>query len=363
MAANSALPVCSLFVHPSDLQALRRDIESDDPFPARLKLDGRSYQAEISYRGSHIRRYPKKSYFLSFRSPNTCQGAREWHLNAEYADPSMIRNKLSFDFFHQIGHLAPDARHIQLKLNGAPQGVYLQLESVDDLFLKKRGLPPGTLYYAINDDANFSLISPIDEDVKRELEAGYELKTGEEDDFRHLRELVYKINTTPQADFAAVISALIEIQPYFKWLAGVVCTQNFDAFIQNYALYRNAEQGTFTLIPWDFDGTWGRNLRGKPLRHDFIPITGYNTLTARLLTIPEIKSQYRTLMTEILETAFTPASIEPNLRQLLQTIRPALANDPYKRNSLDRFDTEYDVILEYIRKRNAFLREELTDLR
>ncbi|TCP59178.1 spore coat protein H [Tumebacillus sp. BK434] len=362
MEKSTALPVCSLFIHPADLQALRSDSESDDPVPARLKLGGRAYQTDISYRGAYTRRFKKKSYCLTFRSPNICQGAREWHLNAEYADPSMIRNKLSFDFFHQLGHLAPDSRYIQLKLNGVNQGVYLQLESVDDLFLKKRSLPPGILYYAVDNDANFSLLSPIDEDVKAALEDGYKLKTGEKGDFRHLRELVYTINTTPQADFAKVIATRLEIEPYFNWLAGVVCTQNFDAFIQNYALYRNGETGKFLLIPWDFDGTWGRNLRGKRLRHDFVPITGYNTLTARLLAVPAYRSMYRERMTRILETDFTPETLEPTVQKLLQTIRPAIAADPYLQGRLERFDAEYDVILAYIRNRNAFLREQLPTL-
>ncbi len=46
------------------------------------------------------------------------------------------------------------------------RGVYLQLEkSVDENFLKNRGLPSGSIYYAIDDDANFSLMSERDKDI------------------------------------------------------------------------------------------------------------------------------------------------------------------------------------------------------
>ena len=40
---------------------------------------------------------------------------------------------------------------------------------MDENFLKNRGLPSGSIYYAIDDDANFSLMSERDKDVKTEL--------------------------------------------------------------------------------------------------------------------------------------------------------------------------------------------------
>lgn len=87
-------------------------------------------------------------------------------------DPSLIRNKLSLDFFHDIGVLSPKSQHVFIKINGQIQGVYLQLESVDENFLKNRGLPSGSIYYAIDDDANFSLMSERDKDVKTEALCG-----------------------------------------------------------------------------------------------------------------------------------------------------------------------------------------------
>lgn len=100
---------------------------------------------------------------------------KEFHLNSEFMDPSLIRNKLSLDFFNDIGVLSPKSQHVFIKINGQTQGVYLQLESVDENFLKSRGLPSGSIYYAIDDDANFSLMSERDKDVKTELLQGMNL--------------------------------------------------------------------------------------------------------------------------------------------------------------------------------------------
>ncbi len=145
MGAVMELPEYQLFIHPSALSELRKDIWMDDPVAAKLTINKKKYEIDLAYRGSHIRDLRKKSYQLSFYKPSTYRNAKEVHLNAEFKDPSLLRNKLSFDFFNEIGCLAPNSRFVFLKLNGKDEGVYLELESVDEHFLANRQLPKGPL--------------------------------------------------------------------------------------------------------------------------------------------------------------------------------------------------------------------------
>lgn len=62
----------------------------------------KKYDIDIVYRGAHIREFEKKSYHVMFYKPKKFQGAKEFHLNSEFMDPSLIRNKLSLDFFFMI---------------------------------------------------------------------------------------------------------------------------------------------------------------------------------------------------------------------------------------------------------------------
>ena len=183
-------------------------------------------------------------------------GARKIHLNAEYRDPSLIRNKLSLDFFQDLGVLSPDSQHINLFRNGEIKGVYLQLESVDDLFLKKRGLPSGPIYYAINNDANFSLSRDADK-PKESLLSGYLQATGKPSDDNFLHHLITMINSTPQTEFLNKISQHLNMDKYILWLIGAICTMNNDGFTHNYALYRNSDTCMFEVVPWDYDATLG----------------------------------------------------------------------------------------------------------
>ena len=75
-----------------------------------------------------------------------------------------------------------------LTRNGSPKGVYLQLESVDELFLKKRGLPTGPIYYAVNNNANFSMMR--DEKMKDSLLSGYQRAFGNQSDDDILHEMI-----------------------------------------------------------------------------------------------------------------------------------------------------------------------------
>jgi spore coat protein H len=362
MYTDQTIPVYSIFVHPYDLKELRSDIWCDDPVLAKLRTGKKQYDVEFVYRGSHIRKFPKKSYHCTFLNPSRFHGAKEIHLNAEYVDPSLIRNKLSLDFFSSIGTLSPESRHVLLKINGKFQGVYLQLESVDELFLKKRGLPDGAIYYAEDDDANFSLFSSLDKDLKRSFESGYSRKCGDDEDDKALKELIYKINTTPRIDFETEIQKYIHVEKYLRWLAGVVCTQNFDGFIHNYAIYYNSQSRLFELIPWDYDATWGYDINGRDMEYDYVPIEGYNTLTARVLDVQAFRHQYQQIMKGILDDHFTVSALRPKIESMYRMIRPYIAKDPYKKDEVDQFDQEPQIIERYIKDRGRYLRKHLSDL-
>ncbi|MBM7645109.1 spore coat protein H [Scopulibacillus daqui] len=360
MSIQRDIPLYQIFIHPLDLKELRSDIWCDDPVMAKLIIGKDQYNIDIAYRGAHIRKFKKKSYRVEF--PRNDFGVKELHLNAEYMDKSLLRNKLSLDFFSSIGILSPKSRYVMLNINGKDQGVYLQLESVDRQFLKIRNLPSGAIYYAEDDDANFSLISPIDEDVKKAFDCGYSRKEGTDEDDRHLKDLIYKINTLPNGDFEKEIVKHIDIDKYLRWLSGVICTQNFDGFVHNYALYRRDDNGLFEIIPWDYDATWGRDINGKIMDYDYIPITGYNTLTARVLDVPSFRKHYRRLLENILNQQFTVGYLKEKILSMHELLRPYVLKDPYIKKDIDIFDEEPKLILAFIKDRNLYLKKHLSDL-
>lgn len=356
------IPKYDIFIHPMDLKELKSDIWIDEPVPAAFKTGKKRYEIDIAYRGSHIRKFKKKSYHVKFYKPKTFGFAHEIHLNAEYKDPSLLRNKISLDFFTGIGTFSPASQHVILSINGKNEGIYLQLESVDENFLKRRNLPEGAIFYAIDDDANFSLMSPIDHDTKKRLDSGYEVKYGIPNDSLKLANFIFELNTTPRSDYERVIETHLDVEKYLRWMAGVVCTQNYDGFVHNYALYLNRKTNLFEVIPWDYDATWGRDIHGEKMRYDYVRLEGFNTLTARLLDIPNYKKMYLSIMASILENQFTVDFMAPKVEKLHQLLRPFVLQDPYIQNKVAQFDSEPEYIFQFIKDRNRYLLEKLNNL-
>jgi spore coat protein H len=362
MDEDVILPQYKLFIKPMDLRELRRDIWIDEPLPAQLTIDGKRLDIDIAYRGSHIRDFPKKSYQVSFYKPKSFRGSKQIHLNAEFKDPSLIRNKLSFDFFAELGVLSPQSRHIFLVQNGKAEGVYLEIEAVDENFIKRRNLPNGSIYYAVDGDANFSLMSDLDKETKKSLKLCYERKVGGPEDEYYLQEFIFNINTLSNSEFEKDIQKFVDVDKYLRWVAGVIFTSNYDGFVHNYALYRNGESRVFEIIPWDYDATWGRDVNGKIMEPDYVPIEGFNTLTARLLYVDTFRKQYRTLLEEIMEQQFTVEHMIPKVEKLTQLIRPSVNQDPYKKQNMDIFDQEISVITNYIEERRTYLNRKIVKL-
>lgn len=353
------IPSYLLQIEDDNLEDLRDDLWNNDPVPAFLNTEGISYDIDIAYRGSYTRKFRKRSYRIDFIDPKIFAGAREIHLNAEYKDPSLIRNKLSLDFFHDIGVLSPKSQHINLNRNGSHKGIYLQLESVDEYFLKNRSLPTGPIYYAVNNNANFSLLN--NNKMKGSLLSGYQRALGEPSDDDFVIELVNKINTLPLDDFSSEISRYIDINKFLRWLAGAVCSMNNDGFTHNYALYRNSETGLFEIIPWDYDGTWGRKVDGGSMRYDYVPIDGKknNHLCYLIMRVPEFRKLYKNILSEILETKFTVDYMENKIVTLHEALRPHILLDPYKQGAISIFDSEPNFIYQFIRDRNNYLKTHL----
>jgi spore coat protein H len=355
------MKVYKLYTNPAELRKLNKDIWTEEYIKARLIDKEKIYEVLLSFRGHQIRKHQKKSYNILFINPWHKEGVHEIHLNAEYKDPSLIRNRLSMEFFNHIDVLAPKTEHVLLYMNGVFKGIYLQLESMDQDSLKKRGLPSGPIFYATDDDANFSLLT-AEENPKPTLLAGYTRKSGTDEDEAFLIDLMICINTFTNEEFNKKIAELIDVEGYLRWLAGVVCTQNFDGFVHNYALYRNSETGLFQISPWDYDGTWGRDIHGEKLSLDYVPIQGYNTLTARILNNPEYCQSYKTILTSILEHEFSVEYLSPIIEELFNHIRPYIGKDPFTKSHAEQFNDEYPFILQFIKNRKEYLLQHLPSL-
>jgi hypothetical protein len=90
---------------------------------------------EVKPRGNYTYTLAKKPYQIKLDKKRPLFGmpaAKTWILLANYADMSLMRNKLAYDLGASLGlHGSPDSRWVDLKINGQYRGNYLITEKVE----------------------------------------------------------------------------------------------------------------------------------------------------------------------------------------------------------------------------------------
>lgn len=88
---------------------------------------------QIRGRGNATWNNPKKPYKMKLNSSTDIMGmgkSKHWVLLANYVDPSLLRNKVSYDFSGAMGMPYMQSVHVDLILNGRYMGNYLFCEQV-----------------------------------------------------------------------------------------------------------------------------------------------------------------------------------------------------------------------------------------
>ncbi|MED5020747.1 CotH kinase family protein [Paenibacillus chibensis] len=349
------LPVYRIVIKEKDLTQMERQIWSDKFVPASFTDGNGTQPVQIRYRGGHTREYPKRSYEI--------QTSRlTYHFNAEHDDPSLLRNALSFHFFNEIGVPAPSTQHCVLQINGVIQGVYLRIEAVNQTFFRVRKIPVRSIIYAVNDHATFELKDMNTEKPKSSLFSGYSLMKGTGEDRLRLTGFIRNIHAKRGIALQRYLNGRLYMDNYLKWLSGAVLTGNYDGFRQNYTIFEYKKRRAYGFLPWDYEGTWGRNCYGKAVASDLVKLRGDNRLTAKVMAYRAYRKQYKQRLEHILATSFTSQKLMPVVKKMHKQIEEDIYRDPKYKWPLSMFASEPEVIQAYIEDRRNVIRRELHNL-
>lgn len=215
------------------------------------------------------------------------------------------------------------------------------------------------MFYAINNRADFGLFSSESDRPKRSLLAGYEYRFGASQERTKLSSFIRGVNTLSGERAEAFIRSRLDVDNYLRWLAGAVLTGNYDGFEQNYAIYRSGKTGKLRMIPWDYEGTWGRNCYGRIVESDLVKVEGYNVLTNKLMRFPSVRRQYQSILEFALSGPFTERRLLPVAERMMEKIAPYIKDDASRKWPYRDFVGEPAVIRNYIRERREIVKEQI----
>lgn len=247
-----------------DVDAVQRfDLTVDDAAIQSLRRDGTAYvhavfehdNVRIDDVGLRIKGSStlqswdgKPSLKIKFNEwvPGTRYGTLErLTLNNMVEDPTQSKEVLAYWLWAQGGMVAPRAAFAEVYVNGELFGLYANVESTDDHFVKRHFADgTGTLWEG-NDYAdftydgvnNFELVSGVDDDT----------------DLRAARRAL------AEDDWYAATDEVINLDQFLDFWAWSVAIGNADGypFNQNdFFVYDDPADGRFVFTPWGVDESW-----------------------------------------------------------------------------------------------------------
>lgn len=350
---DSTLVRIDVTIDPLKLQWIFNNVKSDSEHAASVRFRNGTIDETVDsigfrLRGNTSRDAKKKSFKVSFNSfvkGRQFHGIEKLNLNGEHNDPSIIRSKLVADIFGAIGVPASRANHAQVYINGLYYGLYVSVEHIDEEFLKKRFaddsgnlwkcLYPADLKY-LGTDPN------LYKNVKNGTVPAYELSTNEEaGDYSALAHLIAVINNTPSAALADSLERYLHVHRVLQYLAVNTLVGSWDDYrslMNNYYLYHIPSENRFTIIPYDYDNTFGVDwfnvnwATADPYNFPKVA-SGARPMTDKIL----VNDQYRDLFTHFLRFYRERVTLlqlqEPRINRLKGLIDEAAAADSFR--SLD----------------------------
>ncbi|AGC44128.1 hypothetical protein MYSTI_02812 [Myxococcus stipitatus DSM 14675] len=370
-------------------EATMRRFEADIWTPeqdAVFKAQGTAYPVKVRLRGASARSFPKKSWNVSFEKNVRFEGRTSLNLVAEYADASMLAEKMAFDLLAAMRVPAPRAKYVRLKLNGHYEGVFLDIEQVNKAFLKAHDFA--------DTDATIYRCGWKDCELKTwrvPYQGEWTKKTNERESNDPLIAMLDLINHTPEPDLPAALEKHLQLEHYLRSMVlDALMSNNFVEDSESYFLYDRAV-AKWSYVPWDLnnvDARWWypatvEDMRGSSnnMRHPLFNFTltdawvdkmyqqrkletgsypGYlpvfSNLGTRVVMHPELRERLGARLEKAMEELFTPAVMDPYIDKLHRLIDNDMRADPHMDHG--RFAAGREYMKRFVKERRAFVQKD-----
>jgi len=214
----------------------------------------------------------KPSFKLKFNWSNLkgqrFLGLKAMTLNSMTQDGSLIHEAAAYRLFNSMGIPSPKTGYAKVYLNGTLKGLYLNVETIDDIFLSKRfGDPTQHLYEAqAFKDLMYGNDRGGEETGPYLVDEGWSTTPDKKD----LGKLIEVANMTTGASWWKSMDTYTDRAKLIRQFAVENFLGHWDGYsgpIINNHFWRSNDRGKFTMIPWGVDQTFGEN-RQTPIKGD-----------------------------------------------------------------------------------------------
>lgn len=392
---QTQVPRYELTIPEATLQKFNADPYAEEE-PAEFSFNGRTYPVKVRLRGGSSRYFPKRSWRVELPDGVSIEGRKKLNLVAEMCDRTLMVEKLAYDLLEAAGADAPQASYVQLFLNGADQGVYVDIERVDKKFTKRVGYsdPDPTLYRSGNQDSELKLFTAP-------YQAPWEKETNETvAGMADLEDFLLQVNRGAEPTLVQDLERRFQLEQYLRvMVVDALISMDIMSDAGIYMIH-NQRTDVWQLIPWDYNNSAARFWPTYPLgsrpetqrpipaftvddprvqffydqrnlgRPEYLP--AFNTLATRIVRHPELRQRYLAHLEAALDQLFTEEKLHPRIDAMHRLIAPLVETDPYVNldtegvadpEGLAKFRASAGYLKQYVTGRIAFLRAEIRRMR
>ncbi|MSU35160.1 MAG: hypothetical protein EXS36_08600 [Pedosphaera sp.] len=264
--------------------------------------------------------------------------------------------------------------YAKLFLNDRYHGVYVNVERIDESFIKRHFPDSNGLLFKVDQGgpgANLQFLGNDPSAYEQTFEP--ETKSAKKGQ-RRLVEFIRMINQSTEKDFAANLNSKMEVNDFLRVTAVMLFSGAFDQLTgwqpHNYYLHYDANQDCWRYMPWDLDVGFCEIAFGKiHVLTDWNaawPVAGEvpNPLLERIIAHPALLQTYRETASIILDKYFEPERLSAIFDTKYELIKADLMADPFPhRRVTNPGEQSYEEIIAsmktFVRKRYITARQQL----
>ncbi len=279
-------------------------------------------------------------------------GIKEFTLHMNFQDPTMLREKLTYDLCAQMGLFSLRTAFAKVYINDVYWGLYTIVEGKDEMYKQVfdnrdmdaiESLDLGDMCY-ISDN-------PTDYDYENNSSGMpyYQLENGNEATaWVRFATMIDKANNTPNEEYIDTVSKYLNLKDFFVYQAINVYLMNMDSYIDfkgNQIYVYDTTQNIWQVTPWDFNasfGLWNTN-NYTSSEYPMIPNSIANgCIAGKLNEIPELKTYYLDAMCQLNDIVGNTSEYFAKIDGWKSQIQQAVYEDTRKHISNEDFDNSLE---------------------
>jgi hypothetical protein len=271
-------------------------------------------------------------------------GLEQLTLNNMVQDQTMEHEALGYQVYEAAGVPVPATGYARVSVNGQPYGLYLNLETIDAHFLKRR----------LGDDRGVLYEGAYGVDLRAADAEKFQLHEGKDADRAQLKTLIRALDAPGDAVFYGT-PPQVDTRSFLAMMAAGTLLNDWDNYYHsnNYRIYWNPSTSQWVFIPTGIDLTFG----SRPTA----VFGAQGLLFQKCLASERCTTEYAAAVRDVADR-FERLGLPARIDALLAVIDAAAQEDPKKEYDAATMKTARDEMRAFIAIRPSQVRAALSCL-